>query len=188
MNEKIEAALRLALDAHRGQVRDGNPALPYFTHPVNVLHRLYWVGGIRDEETLLAGILHDTLEDTAVTEEEIRTQFGDRVTRIVREVTRTEPTEAETAGLDPDAKYALRSRFLLNDIRTRMSPEAHCIKLADRLSNLEECLVVRKGKKLVRYILQTHEILEAIPRSVNPRLWDDLKALVSSPGTDLSQL
>ena len=62
-------------------------ASPYINHLIDVLDILWRVGGVRDPVTLIGGILHDTLEDTAATQDEIRSRFGDEVLAVVLEVT-----------------------------------------------------------------------------------------------------
>lgn len=168
---KVDEALRWAAELHSGQVRDGAMALPYITHPVEVLIRLRWVGGILDEELLCVAVLHDTLEECDVDASEIERRFGSRVASLVKELTRYEPGPSETAGLTSDQIYELRSRTLLDEI-ANMSSEAMAVKLSDRLSNLEEAVRVRALKKLKRYVQQTDAILNAVPKSVNPDLWD----------------
>lgn len=71
--------------------------------------------------------------------------------------------------------WALRSDMLLAEI-AQMSPDAQQIKLADRLSNLREGFRTKAGEKLARYIRQSRQILEIIPREVNPGLWDAIEA------------
>jgi hypothetical protein len=64
--------------------------------------------------------------------------------------------------------------MLLEEIG-RMSPDAQCVKLADRLSNVREGRRTKLGDKLTRYLGQTYLILETIPREVNPGLWDAIR-------------
>jgi guanosine-3',5'-bis(diphosphate) 3'-pyrophosphohydrolase len=76
--------MRFAADAHRGQVRKGGID-PYFLHPVAVVQLLASSGG--SEDVLCAGYLHDTVEDTDVTLEEIAVRFGPHVAGLVAAVT-----------------------------------------------------------------------------------------------------
>ena len=82
---RIEQAIALALRAHEGQVRKGDGQLPYVVHPVTVALILSRYTG--DEDTIIAGLLHDTLEDTLVTKEEVERGFGERVRDMVLDVT-----------------------------------------------------------------------------------------------------
>lgn len=72
---------------HRDQRRRDQARSPYINHPIEVARLLWEVGGIRDEATLAAAILHDTLEDTDTTPDEIRERFGEEVLGLVLEVT-----------------------------------------------------------------------------------------------------
>jgi (p)ppGpp synthase/HD superfamily hydrolase len=175
LHEAIAYALRL----HKGQDRDGGHALPYITHPVDVTIRLRYVGGVVDEELLCAAALHDVVEETGATLEDVRRRFGTRVAELVRQVTRSEPSEAEREGLTKDQLWELRNATLLAEIAGGMGPEAWQIKLADRLSNLSEAVMTRARDRLDRYLGQTGRILEIIPRDTNPRLWDALREAAS---------
>lgn len=172
----IEHALSLAVQAHLGQWRDGAAPLPYIAHPVDVMNRLRYVGNVQDEAILAAGVLHDTLEETALSPAEVEQMCGLQVRRLVEWVTRREPTAEETLELSKDEIWALRSSILLDEIRT-MPPEAHLIKLADRASNMQAALWVRKRSKLPRYVSQTTAILRIIPEELNPALWRSVSQL-----------
>lgn len=173
----LEDAIRFATEAHAGQWRDGDFPLPYLTHPLEVLGNLRYLGGIEDEDVLVAGVLHDVLEETEVTEHALRDRFGKKVAKIVVAVTRSEPTSEETQGLSKGEIWALRSERLLDEIR-QMPPDAHRIKLADRISNLQAKQRTFKPKKLERYLGQTRTMLEIIPPATNLALWTRLHDLV----------
>jgi len=173
----LQEAVRFAAKHHRSQDRDGSAALPYITHPIDVMNRLRYVAGVEDLEILAAAALHDVIEECGVAPEEIEDRFGARVAGLVSELTRSEPTVEETSGLDPEAIVELRSRMLLEDI-ARMSPDAQIVKLADRGSNLYASLRTRSGEKRTRYIRQSYLILETIPREVSPPLWDAIQQML----------
>lgn len=82
---RIEQAIRAAAVLHDGQVRKGAAPYPYITHLVAVSYLLADYTG--DEDTVIAGLLHDTLEDTDYTAEELETDFGANVRAIVEGVT-----------------------------------------------------------------------------------------------------
>ncbi len=88
--ELYQKALLFAAEAHRGQLRKGS-SVPYITHPVGVSAILaqYEAG----EDVVVAGLLHDTLEDTATTRGELETRFGRRIAELVAAV-----TEQKSAG------------------------------------------------------------------------------------------
>jgi guanosine-3',5'-bis(diphosphate) 3'-pyrophosphohydrolase len=85
MKAVIDAIL-FAATSHAGQFRkDG--VTPYINHPIEVMHLLAFTGEISDEEILMAAVLHDVIEDTEVTAEEIAERFGQNVADIVLELT-----------------------------------------------------------------------------------------------------
>jgi guanosine-3',5'-bis(diphosphate) 3'-pyrophosphohydrolase len=171
---RLHRALRYAAKKHRYMDRDGDHPLPYVTHPIEVVRHVRHMAGITDEDVLCAAALHDLVEDTDVTLADIEKKFGPRVASIVAEVTRRVPTEEETAGMSPQEVWSLRNDELMEEI-DRMSPEAKTIKLADRLSNIVEGLQTRSGSSLTRYVGQTRQILQRIPRSTCPPLWDAIE-------------
>ena len=89
--EKIFKAIEFAAAAHRGQFRKGTK-LPYIYHPLGVGQILIEHGCT--EDIVVAGILHDTIEDTAVTSEDIAENFGHKITEIV--VGASEPDKSDT--------------------------------------------------------------------------------------------
>jgi guanosine-3',5'-bis(diphosphate) 3'-pyrophosphohydrolase len=80
-------ALAFAAQKHRDQRRKDVEASPYINHPIAVAAVLSAEAGVSDEETLVAAILHDTIEDTQTTFEELEQQFGLGVARLVAEMT-----------------------------------------------------------------------------------------------------
>src|SRR3982074_2455712 len=83
----ILKALHFAADKHRDQRRKDIEASPYINHPIEVAELVARVGGINDPVTLQGAILHDTIEDTKTTPEELEAAFGPEVRRLVEEVT-----------------------------------------------------------------------------------------------------
>ena len=105
-------ALRFAADHHRDDRRKGADASPYINHPIAVASELVDVGVV-DPEVLAAALLHDTVEDTIATPEEIEAEFGLRVRTLVEAVTDDQSLRSRerkrlqvvhAPGLDPDAK------------------------------------------------------------------------------------
>lgn len=173
--KRLDRAIQLAAKWHAGEERDGEFPLPYFTHPIEVLVNLRYVGGVTDEDLLCAAALHDVIEETDATLEEIEAAVGARVRDLVRELTRREPTKKETQGLTKEEIWQLRADMLLEEI-AKMSADAQRVKLADRLSNVREGKRTKLGDKLTRYLAHTHLILQTVPREVNPALWDAILA------------
>ncbi|MCA0361237.1 MAG: HD domain-containing protein [Armatimonadetes bacterium] len=174
MSNLVMQALRVCVAAHEGQWRDGEHPVPYACHPIEVMQNLRLIGCVTDPEILAAALLHDVLEETPVTLEDLHAEFPRRVGDLVKEVTRREPTGDEIIGMSKHEIWGLRTSILLDEIHV-MSGEAHLLKLADRLSNLREAKRTRSEKKLTRYQLQTRWILELIPREVCPSLMDAME-------------
>lgn len=117
----LDMAVAQAAISHMGQFRRDN-LTPFVLHPIRVMWRLLNVG-IRDEDILCAAALHDTLEDTDLTPQEIQDSFGSRVLEFVSEL--THDTEA-MSRLD-----------FLRTFETK-SPQSCLIKLADKLDNISD--------------------------------------------------
>ena len=80
-------ALHFSAERHRDQRRKGASQAPYINHLIEVAHVLASIGGVADLDPLLAAILHDTIEDTGTTGEELEARFGREVRALVEEVT-----------------------------------------------------------------------------------------------------
>ena len=171
----LDKAIQLAARWHAGEDRDGANALPYIVHPIEVLINLRNVGEVTDETMLCAAALHDVVEETDATLEDIGDSMGKAVRDLVEELTRVEPKKSETRGMDKDAIWRMRADLLLAEI-AEMSPAAQTVKLADRLSNIRDAKRTKPADKRDRYIGQTRRILETVPRERNPALWDAIAA------------
>ena len=122
----ISRAYDIAEEMHRNQLRKSGEA--YLIHPVAVAEILAELG--MDSETIAAGLLHDVIEDTSYTMEDMRKEFGDEVTELVDGVTKLSALKFESK--EERQAENLRKMFLAmsKDIRVLI------IKLADRLHNL----------------------------------------------------
>ena len=175
-HEDIARAVRWATKLHDGQWLEGESPLPYISHPMEVLANLRYTGKETSPDMLCAAALHDIVEAGGASLAEIQERFGPRVETLVRELTRTEPTLEQTAGMSKDEVWVLRHDLLLEEI-ARQSPAAQEIKLADRLSNIRAAIRNKQGPKLDRYVKHTERVLAIIPREVSPPLWDAISKL-----------
>ncbi|RKO66674.1 RelA/SpoT family protein [Desulfofundulus salinus] len=144
----LSKAYRFAEQAHRDQKRISGE--PFITHPVAVAHILANLE--MDLQTLVAGLLHDVVEDTSVTLEEIKTTFGDEVALLVDGVTKL--SRLEYRSKEEHQAENLRKMFLAmaQDIRVIL------IKLADRLHNLRTLKyhTEAKQKEIARETLEIY--------------------------------
>lgn len=162
MNLLIRAAI-FAANKHRDQRRKDAAASPYINHPLALADVLANEGGVDDVEVLCAALLHDTIEDTQTTPDELRREFGDRVANIVLEVTD-----------DKSLPKAERKRLQIVHAG-HASFEARLVKLADKICNLRDILASppanwpldRKqqyfdwARQVVDQVRGTHPVLEA---------------------------
>lgn len=122
----ILKALDFAAHKHRDQRRKNVEASPYINHPIELARVLSNEGGFISSELLCAALLHDTVEDTQTTEEELREEFGEGITRIVMEVSD-----------DKTKTKAERKRLQVVHAST-ISHHAKLVKLADKICNLRD--------------------------------------------------
>jgi GTP diphosphokinase / guanosine-3',5'-bis(diphosphate) 3'-diphosphatase len=120
----IIKALEFAAFKHRGQRRKNVEASPYINHPIELARVLSNEGGCTSSEVLCAALLHDTIEDTETTVEELLELFGESITQIVLEVSD-----------DKSLPKAERKRLQIEHA-AGISHHAKMIKLADKICNL----------------------------------------------------
>lgn len=136
---RLRAAYEFAVACHGDQVRPGGE--PYAEHLLEVLEILVTGAGVRDEPTLLAAVLHDVVEDTSCTADELRTRFGDEVAALVGWLTK--PADGT------------RRDYLA---RLQRAPAAALdVKLADRLSNVQRLDTHPRADKRRSYYRETVE-------------------------------
>ena len=120
------SALAFAADKHRDQRRKGTDASPYINHPIPVAEVLATLGQVDDLETLLAAILHDTIEDTNTKPSDLEQRFGQSVAELVAEVT------------DDKSLPKLERKRLQIELAPQLSDKAKQIKLADKICNIRD--------------------------------------------------
>ena len=101
----IEKAYQVAYNAHKNQFRKSGE--PYIIHPLNVAIILADLE--LDKETIVAGLLHDVVEDTIMTEEDLKREFGDDVALLVDGVTKLEKIPLSAGGDQPDVKLEMQA-------------------------------------------------------------------------------
>merc|ERR1712130_132285 len=123
---RIVKATDFAAKKHRDQRRLDEDKTPYINHPVGVAFILTEEAGVTDSDVLIGALLHDTVEDTETTPDEIEALFGERVRKIVVEVTD-----------DKSLPKMERKRLQVVNAPGK-SKEAKLVKLADKLYNLRD--------------------------------------------------
>ena len=155
----IQRACEFAVKAHGTQQRESGE--PYYTHPIEVAYKLteYKL----DTDTIITAILHDTVEDTSATLDEIEKEFGGNVRILVDGVTKLNRLEIKSES----SKQAENFRKLLiamsEDLRVLL------VKLADRLHNMETLHFVKKPEKRQRIAHETLEIYAALAERIGMR-------------------
>ena len=187
---KVEKAIAMAKKAHDGQFRKTGE--PYIVHPLAVKKILEEWG--MDEDTIIAGILHDTVEDTELTLEDIKQEFGDSVAFLVDGVTKLSTARNGMRDIDTYLP-ATRDNFLRLMIALGDDIRVLIIKLADRLHNLRtlSALPPDKQKKIAKESLEVFapladrlnmgrlrvEMADLAFKYVDPRRYEELKALIA---------
>lgn len=195
---RIEKAIDMATKAHEGQFRKTGE--PYIVHPLAVKKILEEWG--MDEDTIIAGILHDTVEDTNLTLSDIKSEFGEPVAFLVDGVTKLSTARNGMRDIDtylPETKdNFLRLMIALgDDIRVLI------IKLADRLHNLRtlSALPPDKQKKIAKESLEVFapladrlnmgllrvEMSDLAFKYVDPRRYEYLKNLIEKHNKSASR-
>ena len=119
-------ALEYAAEMHRDQRRKGAEASPYINHPIKVARILATVGGVTDLPTLMAAVLHDTIEDTRTEHSDLVERFGTEVADLVAEV-------SDDKGL---LKHERKQKQV--EHAPHLSERARMIKIADKICNVTD--------------------------------------------------
>ena len=190
-NSDLERAFNAADKAHSGQLRKSGE--PYITHPVAVAQILIELG--MDLPTVMAALLHDTVEDTSYSIEHIKNEFGDEVTALVDGVTKLDKlTYGPTAEAETLRKMVVA---MSRDIRVLV------IKLADRLHNARtwEFIAKETAERKARETLDIYaplahrlgmnaikwELEDLSFKTIEPKKYEEIERLVGerSPARDL---
>jgi guanosine-3',5'-bis(diphosphate) 3'-pyrophosphohydrolase len=169
--QKIAAALRLAESAHQGQVRD--EGTPYVEHPIAVARILMEEINIKETgvnplNAICAALLHDVLEDSELTAEDLKRDFGAEVARIVSAVTKMK----DPAVPQEVWEVAYMTRLMTSDKIVRL------VKTADRLHNMR-MLHLAHVEKRRRYWQETAEWYLPLAELTHPYLYETLLELCS---------
>ncbi|MRR15201.1 MAG: bifunctional (p)ppGpp synthetase/guanosine-3',5'-bis(diphosphate) 3'-pyrophosphohydrolase [Deltaproteobacteria bacterium] len=154
-------ALNFSAEKHRHQRRKDTAASPYINHPIEVANILWMIGEVYDVTTIIGALLHDTLEDTDTTPEEIRLNFGNAVLALVKEVS--------------DDKSLPKQERKQNQIihSPHLSRGAQEIKLADKICNVRDIACAPPGhwprERRLDYLNWARAVIDGL-RGANDKL------------------
>ena len=176
----LDRAIAFATKAHSGTFRKKD-GIPYILHPMEVASI---AGGITtDEEVLTAALLHDTVEDTDVTLDTIKSQFGDRVAALV-----ASETEDKRRDRSPAETWMQRKMESLAALRNAVDPGVHVLWLSDKLANMRSFArqYEKEGDRMWKDFNQTdpaqqawyYRTIEALTSDLkDTNAWKELRAL-----------
>ena len=157
----ILKALSFAANKHRHQVRKGSEPIPYINHPIALADLLVRTANISDPVTIAAALLHDTVEDTNTSFQELEAEFGPEISQLVAELT--------------DDKNLLKEerKRLQVEHAPSLSPRARDVKLADKICNLRDIVKDPPAKwsleRKQQYFAWAKEVVDKI-RDKNAKL------------------
>ncbi len=164
----INRAYVFAMKAHGSQTRASGD--PYFSHPVEVAYLLTSLK--LDTSTIVTALLHDTVEDTGVTLDEIEAQFGREIRTLVDGVTKLSRLEHKSENLKQAENFRKLLVAISEDLRVLL------VKLADRLHNMQTLHYIKSPEKRQRIARETLEIYASLAERIGMRkLKEDLQDL-----------
>ena len=179
-SKSLNKAYNFALEAHQNQKRD--EGVPYIIHPVAVANILTELK--LDSATITTGLLHDTIEDTNVTYETVKKEFGEEVANLVDGVTKISALEDKVSNNSKAENFRKLILATSKDIRVLL------VKLADRLHNMRTINFVKDKDKIIRKAKETMEIYAPLAdRMGMNKIRDELEDLsfsvLNKPARDL---
>ena len=167
---KLDEAIKFAVEAHSGQLRKIKNT-PYILHPLEAASIASSL--TKDEDIICAAVLHDVVEDTDRTIDEIRELFGDRVAELV-----DSETENKRRYLPPEATWKVRKEETLNHLRETKDIGVKTLWMADKLSNARSFFdaYTKIGDALWQEFNQKDKNEQAwYYREIEKILWPDFK-------------
>ncbi len=155
----VNRAYVFAMKAHGSQTRASGD--PYFTHPLEVAMVLTHYK--LDVSTIITALLHDTVEDTDATLEEIEELFGKEIAKLVDGVTKLSQLETNTVHSKQAENFRKLVVAMSEDLRVLI------VKLADRLHNMQTIHYIKKPEKRKRIARETIEIYAALAERIGMR-------------------
>jgi guanosine-3',5'-bis(diphosphate) 3'-pyrophosphohydrolase len=179
-SETLNKAYNFALEAHQNQKRE--EGVPYIIHPVAVAKILTELK--LDSATITTGLLHDTIEDTKVTYETVKSEFGEEVANLVDGVTKISELETKASAVSKAENFRKLILATSKDIRVLL------VKLADRLHNMRTIQFVKDKDKIIRKAKETMEIYAPLAdrmgmNTIRDELEDLSFSVLNKPARDL---
>ncbi len=152
--QRIFAAAMFAAEKHAAQKRKGAAAEPYVNHLIEVAQLIAGSSELLDTNLVMAGLLHDTIEDTGTTVEELEREFGSDIAALVVEMT-------DDKSLPREVRKALQVKNA-----PHKSVRAQVIKLADKISNLRSILAsppaTWSAQRKREYFVWARQVVDAL--------------------------
>lgn len=169
--EFVLDALMFGAEKHKGQARVDQKKTPYIIHPIEVADFVMRIGKVYDKEILVASLLHDVLDDTGTTYEELSKCYGNTVAQYVQEM-----TSKKGLTLKEQKKLQIIQAF-------HQTPSVAIIKLSDKLSNLGALASAPPSAwtrdRIDQYFQWAQSVIENLPEA-NPLLKKAVKDTISS--------
>lgn len=178
----LDHAIIFATKAHSGTTRKGTN-VPYIVHPIEAAAIVSAMTD--DEEVIAAAVLHDVLEDTEATREDLLAQFGRRITNLVEN-----ESEDKRKTLPAALTWKTRKQETITFLQTRADREAKMLALADKLANLraiyrDQCIIGdkvwerfnEKDKNMHAWMYRS--IAEALKELSDHPMWQEYSRLVN---------
>jgi (p)ppGpp synthase/HD superfamily hydrolase len=164
--QRILAAAKFAAEKHAAQRRKGAAAEPYINHLIEVAQLIAGSSEQLDTNLVMAGLLHDTIEDTGTTAEELERVFGSDVTALVVEMT-------DDKSLPKEVRKSLQV-----ENAPHKSARAQVIKLADKVANLRSILAsppaTWSAERKREYFAWARQVVDALS-APNPMLREEFE-------------
>ena len=161
--DKVIHALKLSEEAHSNQLRKSGD--PFITHPLEVAKILTSIK--LDADSIVAGLLHDTLEDTNINIEEINQNFGNQIVELVDGLTKINKYSLKVKNQKFGENYKKLILATTKDLRVIL------VKLADRLHNMRTIQFIKDENKKTKIALETLEVFAPLAQRLGMKEWQD---------------
>ena len=161
--KKVKNALKISEEAHSNQLRKSGD--PFITHPLEVAKILTSIK--LDADSIVAGLLHDTLEDTNLNINEINNNFGTQIVELVEGLTKINKYSLKVKNQKFGENYKKLILATTKDLRVIL------VKLADRLHNMRTIQFINDESKKTKIALETLEVFAPLAQRLGMKEWQD---------------